>query len=153
MKNNTLPSNNFEKELIDLHEKMVELEKLEIERVRTGKPYWKIEKEYRFFFEQAKEGMVIVQDGIIVRTNSPISQIVGYSSEELMGTPFNQYIHPDELWKVIENYNKRIAGKDAPIQYKITVKHKDGSDVDIEAKAGVITYHEKPADFAIISKI
>jgi hypothetical protein len=38
MTNNASSSNNFEKELIDLHERMVELEKLEIERQSTGKP-------------------------------------------------------------------------------------------------------------------
>ena len=140
-----------EKDLIELHERMVELEKLEIERQRTGKPFWKIESEYQSIFQLSKDAMAIVQDGMIIRVNPAISQIVGYSPEELIGTPFTQYIHPDELWKVIEYYNKRIAGKEVPIIYKTRVKHKDGSYVEIETKMGVITYQEKPADFAIVS--
>ena len=143
----------LEKDLLDLHERIVALEKIEIERQRTGKPHWKTEKEYRSFFKLAKEGMAIVQDGIVVRANSSISQIVGYSPEELIGTPFNQYIHPDELPKVTEYYKERIAGKEAPIIYKLRVLHKDGRDVEIETKMGVITYNEKPADFALVSKI
>ena len=94
-----------------------------------------------------------MQDGIVVRANSPIAKIVGYSPEELIGTPFNRYIHPDELSKVTEYYNERIAGKDAPIIYRLRVMHKDGSDVEIETRMGVITYNAKPADFAIVSKI
>jgi PAS domain S-box-containing protein len=143
----------LEKDLLDLHERIVALEKIEIERQRTGKPHWKTEKEYRSFFQQAKEGMAIVQDGIVIRANSTISQIVGYSPEELIGTPFNQYIHPDELPKVTEYYKERIAGKDAPIIYKLRVMHKDGSEIEIETKMGIVTYNEKAADFAMVNKI
>jgi PAS domain S-box-containing protein len=143
----------LEKDLLDLHERIVTLEKIEIERQRTGKPHWKTEKEYRSFFKLAKEGMAIVQDGIVVCANSSISQIVGYSAEELIGTPFNQYIHPDELPKVTEYYKERIAGKEAPIIYKLRVMHKDGSEIEIETKMGIITYNEKPADFAMVCEI
>ncbi len=153
MKNSAIPNNNIEEGLIDLHEKMIELEKLEIERKRTGKPHWKTEKEYQLFFQQSKEGMAIVQNGTIVRLNSAISLILGYSPEELRGTLFNQYIHPDDLWKVTDYYYKRIAGKEVPIIYRLKVIHKDGSDVEIETKMGVIPYHDKPADFAIFYKI
>lgn len=142
-----------EKDLIELHERMVELEKLEIERQRTGKPHWKIESEYQSIFQLSKDAMAIVQDGMIIRVNSAISQVVGYSPEDLIGTPFTQYIHSDELWKVIEYYNKRIAGKEAPIIYRTRVKHKDDSYIEIETRVGVITYQEKPADFAIVSKV
>lgn len=153
MKNRAIPNNNIEEGLIDLHKKMIELEKLEIERQRTGKPHWKTEKEYQSFFQQSKEGMAIVQDGTIVRLNSAISHILGYSPEELRGTPFKQHIHPDDLWKVTEYYFKRIAGKEVPIIYRLKVIHKDGSSVEIETKMGIIPYMDKPADFAIFHKI
>ena len=151
--NSAIPDSNIEEELIDLHEKMIELEKIEIERQRTGKPHWKTEKEYQLFFQQSKEGMAIVQDGTIVRVNSIISLILGYSPEELRGTLFKQYIHPDDLWKVTEYYYKRIAGKEVPIKYRLKVIHKDGRDIEIETKMGIINYHDKPADYAIFQKI
>ncbi len=145
--------NKFEKDLMQLHKRMTELEKLEIERQRTGKPYWKIEKEYQSIFQLAKEGMAIVQDGIVVRANLQLEQIVGYSPEELIGNPFKQYIHPDDLLKVTEYYNERMAGKEAPIIYKLKVMHKNGNEVEVETKMAVIPYHGKPADFAIVTEM
>lgn len=141
------------KKLLDLHNKMIELEQIEIERQRTGKPYWKIEQAYRSFFLRARVGMAIIQDGIIVRANSPLEKVAGYPPEELIGTPFELHVHPDDLLKVKENYSKRMEGEDAPIIYRVRIKHQNGSDVEIEVRVGIITYNNKPAELAVISKV
>jgi len=143
----------LEKDLMELHEHMIALEKLEIKRTRTRIPHWKIEQEYMSFFQQSELGLAIVQNGIVVRANSPTAEILGYSPEELMGTLFEQYIHPEDLPKVATYYNERLAGKEVPIIYRLRVKHKDGNEVKIETRMGVIPYNDKPADFAIIRKI
>jgi PAS domain S-box-containing protein len=143
----------LEKDLMELHEHMIALEKIEIKRKRTRIPHREIEQEYMSFFQQAELGLAIVQNGVVVRANSPTANILGYSPEELMGTPFKQYIHPEDLPKVATYYNERLAGKEVPIIYRLRVKHKDGSDVEIETKMGVIPYNDQPADFAIICKL
>jgi len=153
MKNYGLTHNNLDTDLIDLREKIVELENLEIERMQTGIPDWKIESKYRLFFDQVKEGILIVQDNKFKRVNSPLVQIVGYSVEEIIGTPFSNIVHSNELSRLNEIYNNRMAGKDAPVKYETVVKHKDGSDVPIEIRSGAVTYKEKTAVFAIIKRI
>jgi PAS domain S-box-containing protein len=139
----------YSKDLLELHKLMVELEKIEIVRERSGKPQWKTEKEYRDFFSRQKEVMGIVQNGIIVRINPKISEMIGYSPEEVVGTPFAQFIHPSELPRVQKNYEYRIEGKEAPIIYKTIAQHKDGRNIYVILKAGTITYCEKPAIFLI----
>lgn len=143
----------LEKDLMELHEYMIALEKLEIKRKRTQIPHWKIEQEYISFFQKAEIGLAIVQNGIIVRANSLTAGIIGCSPEEIMGTLFKQYIHPEDLPKVTAYYNERLAGKEAPIVYRLRVRHKDGSYVEIETRVGVIPYNNKPADFAIITNL
>ncbi len=145
--------NKLEKDLMELHEHMIALEKLEIKRKRARIPHWEIEQEYMSYFRQAELGLAIVQNGIVVRVNSPTAEILGYSPEELMGTPFKQYIHPEDLPKVATYYNERLAGKEVPIVYRLRVKHKNGNDVVIETKMGVIPYNDKPADLAIVSNV
>jgi PAS domain S-box-containing protein len=86
---------------------------------------------------------------MIVRANSHLSKMMGYTVEEYMGTPFNQHIHPSELPRVQKNYKNRIDGKEAPIIYKTIAQHKNGSSVYVMVKVGSITYWEKPAIFVI----
>ena len=142
-------SDKYGKDLMGLHKLIVELEQIDITRQRSGKPHWKTEKEYREFFAKQTEAMGIVQDGIIVRANSQLSEMMGYSLEEFIGVPFSLLIHPSELPRVQKNYDNRIEGKEAPIIYKTIAKHKDGSNVYVKVKAGSITYWEKPAIFVI----
>jgi PAS domain S-box-containing protein len=142
-------SDKYGKDLMTLHKLMVELEQIAIVRQRSGKPHWKTEKEYREFFAKQKEAVAIVQDGIIVRANSQLAKMLGYSLEEFMGIPFSQLIHASELPRVQKNYENRIEGKEAPIIYKTIAQHKDGSSVYIMVKVGSVTYWEKPAIFVI----
>ena len=134
---------------MELDKLMVELEQIEITRRRSGRPHWKTEKEYREFFARQTEAVAIVQNGIIVRANSQLANMLGYSAEEFLGIPFSRLIHPSELPRVQKNYETRIGGKEAPIIYKTIALHKDGGSVYVAVKAGTITYWEKPAIFVI----
>lgn len=142
-------SDKYGKDLMALHKLMVELEQIDITKQRSGKPHWKAEKEYREFFAKQTEAVAIVQDGIITRANSQLAELMGYSLEEFIGTPFSQFIHPSELPRVQKNYENRIEGKDAPIIYKTIAQNKDGRNVYVMLKVGFITYWEKPAVFVI----
>lgn len=149
---NKIFADKYAKDLMGLHKLMVELEQIEIERQRTGQPQWKTEKKYHEFFSRIKEALVIVQNGIIIRANEQIAEISGHSVEEIIGSPFSEYVHPSEMPRLQKNYDSRIAGIEAPIVYKTIIKHKDGSNVYINAKVGVITYKDEAAIFAIVEK-
>jgi len=139
----------YGKDLMKLHKLLVELEQIEIVRQRSGKPQWKTEKEYRDFFAKHTEAIGIVQDGKVERINPQISDMIGYSPEELIGTQFAQFIHPSELPRVQKNYEDRIEGKEAPIIYKTIAQHKEGRSIYVVLKVGTITYRGKPATFII----
>lgn len=137
---------------MELHRLMVELEQIEIVRQRSGMPHWKTEKKYREFFSRIKEAVAIVQNGIIIRANEQMAEITGRSAEEIIGSSFSEYAHPSEMPRLQKNYDMRIAGSEAPIVYKTIVKHKDGRNVTVNVKVGVITYWDKPAVFVIVDK-
>ncbi|MGD9345784.1 MAG: PAS domain S-box protein [Candidatus Aminicenantes bacterium] len=145
-------SDKYGKDLMEIHRLIVELEQIEIVKQRSGMPSWKSEKKYQEFFSRVKEAVAIVQDGMIVRANEQIAKITDRSLEEITGVPFSEFVHPSEISRIKKHYDSRIAGSEAPIVYKTVVKHKDGSNVHIKVRAGVITYRNEPAIFVIVDK-
>ena len=78
------------------------------------------------------------------------SRILGGSVEEIMGRPFIDFVHPDDLSEVIDRYNLRMAGETPPSIYETILKRKDGSRFYAELNAGIVSYEGKPADLVII---
>ncbi len=140
-------------ELMELHQRITELQKLEIERELAEKKLRKIEDKIHKMFNKAKEVITIIQDRQIKYVNPFVAELIGYTPEELIGASFAHYIHPDELPRLAKYYLQRIAGEDVPNVYTTVIKHKDGSDVPIEIKASVIQYQGRLADFAIVRKV
>ena len=153
MVNNESSKEKLEKDLMDLHERITELQKLEIERERAENTVRKTEEKIHKLFGQTKETITIIQDRLIKFVNPAVTGLLGYSPEELTGTSFAHYIHQDELPRLAKYYLQRIAGEEVPNIYNTVIKHKDGSDVRIEIKASVVQYQGRLADFAIVRKI
>lgn len=152
MKDTVKPEEQYQKDLLELYQQIVEMEKMEIERKRTGMKPEDLEEKCRELFDKAEDGITIVQDRRIRYANSRAAGISGYTAEEITNTLFAHYIHPDELPKVAEIYKQRVAGEDAPAVYETTVMHKDGSKIDISIKAGFTMFEGKPANFAIVNE-
>jgi two-component system, cell cycle sensor histidine kinase and response regulator CckA len=111
------------------------------------------EERYRDLVEQASDGICIIQDGLVKYSNSQLGKIWGGVAEEIIDTPFANYVHPDELLRVADHYNRRMAGEQLPSIYETALKRKDGSKVDTELNVGVIVYKAKPAELVIIRDI
>ncbi|MCR4408127.1 MAG: GAF domain-containing protein, partial [Anaerolineae bacterium] len=123
------------------------------ERKRTEEALRESEEKYRNLVERANDGIVIVQDNVLKYANSRLAEITGYTVEELVGTPYANYIHPDELSKVVEHYERRMAGEEIRTIYETALQHKDGSKVEVELNAGIIMFQGRPADLVFIRDI
>jgi len=152
MTKNDIEQDKLEKDLMDLHERITELQQLDIEREGAKEAVKKTEEKIRNLFGKTKETIVIVQDRLIKFINPAVKELIGYTPEELTGTSFAHYIHPDELPKLAKYYLQRIAGNDVPNVYNTIIKHKDGSDIPIEIKAAVVPFQGRLADFAIVRR-
>jgi len=123
------------------------------ERKQTERALVENEEKYRDVVERANDGIVLIQDGVLRYANRRTAEMTGYAVEELIGTPFTTYIHPDELSVVAERYERRIGGKKVVPIYESAVRHKDGRRIDVEFNAGLISYEGKPADLVIMRDI
>jgi len=111
------------------------------------------EEKYRNLVERANDGICIVQDEKLKYVNPGLAHILGYTMEELTGSPFVDYFVPEEAPKAVDYYKRRMAGEDIIAIYETTLRHKNGSRIDIEINAGITTYMSRPADFVFIRDI
>jgi PAS domain S-box-containing protein len=59
--------------------------------------------------------------------NEAFANLVGYTVNELVSLEFKELVAPEDLELVQNNYEKRLAGKEAPSSYEWRMLHKDGS--------------------------
>jgi PAS domain S-box-containing protein len=111
------------------------------------------EEKYRSLVERASDGIVIIQDGVARYVNPRLAQLRGQSVEEITGSRFDQYVHPDERAALHERYRKRIAGEPIPSTYETVLVDKDNNKVYVELSAGIISYEGKPADMIVVRDI
>ena len=111
------------------------------------------EEKYRDVVERATDGIVILQEGLIRYANRQLAGMAGMSPAEIIGTPFDKYIHPKNQPQVMEFYRRRMAGEHPPSVYETVFVGREGQIVHVELNAGIITYEGKPADLVIVRNI
>ncbi|AFZ08672.1 multi-sensor hybrid histidine kinase [Oscillatoria nigro-viridis PCC 7112] len=85
------------------------------------------EEQFRNAFENASIGMAIVSlDGHWVQVNPALCQIIGYSSEELLGLTFQDITHPDDLDADLSHRDQLLAGTISSYQLEKRYFHKQG---------------------------
>ncbi len=109
------------------------------------------EETYRTAVERANDGIAIIQDGRFKYVNPRLAEIAGHSVEVLIGSPFDEYIHPDDRAKVIRRYERRMAGDEVEPVYEAKLGRGDG--VYVEINAGLTTYRGRLADLAIVRDV
>ena len=140
-------------ELDKLQNRNEELEKLQIDHIKTEKALKESEEKYRTIVERANDGIVVVQDGILKFVNERLAKQFGGSIEEMKDTQFLDYFPPEERSKIMENYRRRISGSEFTGIYETKALLKDGTLSDIEINSGKINYMGKPSVFVFVRDI
>ena len=109
---------------------------------------------FRALIENANDGIsVFTNEGIHVYLNNRIAEITGYSTAELLDMNMEEVVHPDELKKVKERFQKRLAGEDVPRQYETIIIKKDGSTLPVEITSARAVWRDQPVGVVIIRDI
>ncbi|MEW6379615.1 MAG: PAS domain S-box protein [bacterium] len=123
------------------------------ERRRAEEKLRESELKYSTVVEQARDWVVIVQDGVFQFSNQAVTCLTGYSVEEILGRPLLDIIAPEYRNLVAERYALRSVGKDVPSPCEVKIQAKDGAVKDAEISAGTIQYQARPATVIIIRDI
>ena len=97
------------------------------------------EEMYRATFEQAAVGMCHVStDGVFLRVNSKLCDLLGYSQEEFLKLTFMDITHPEDLRSDVDNAAALLAGSLGSYQIEKRYQKKDGSTVWGQLTVGLL---------------
>ncbi len=103
------------------------------------------EVNYRNLAEKAWEGIALVQDGVFKYVNPRWAEMIGYTIEELLNTPFSRYVS----FAGMSDHLSFMRGKPS----EAVLNRKKGGTVHAEISIGVMDYQGKPAHFIIMREI
>ena len=124
-----------------------------VERKRAEAALRESEAKYRHLVECANDGILIVQDGRIAYANRYLTELCGFTLEEALGRPFIEFVAPDEVSRLTDHYNRRMAGEAIPQVYESAIRHRDGRRIEVEFNISLATYQGQPAEQVIVRDI
>lgn len=96
------------------------------------------EERYRTLFEAAADGIVIHDArGKNIDANPRACEMLGYSRDELLEMPLSGLVPPEDLKQNPPRLNDALAGR--PVCYERKLLRKDGTQLNIEIRAGRVT--------------
>ncbi len=123
------------------------------ERKRADEALRKSKARCSELVERSKDGIAVIQDGVVKFVNSAATELFGYSLEEVMEKSFLEFIPASSREVVQKRYTDRMAGKEVPSIYEIELLREDGSNVAVELNAGRVELEGKAADLVFIRDI
>lgn len=124
------------------------------EQRKTEQALRESEEKYRTAIESAGEGILIVQNEIIKYVNTRITEILGYTAEELVGKGIQDVVHPSYYELVAQRHEARMAREEVDNNvYQIKCIHKDGSIVDIDLRVTTMLWEGGTAALGFVIDI
>lgn len=111
------------------------------------------EERYRTLIENVHDGIVVMQDQVIVYGNAQLQQIVGYPGGDMLQRPFLDFVHPEDRNLVMSIYHARLHGGSVEDMNNIRILHHDGNERWIELKDALIQWDRKPAVLIFLNDI
>lgn len=128
------------------------LEEIE-EKKRAEDDLKKSEEKYRILYENATDGICVAQDEVIKFPNPKMEEITGYSKEELIQKPFNDFIHPEDRGMVLDRHKRRLAGEEPPPTYSFRIINKKGEVLWVQVNTVMIEWEGHPASLNFLRDI
>lgn len=111
------------------------------------------DSKYRLIFDNALEGIMIMQEGRVIFGNPMLSKITGYTLEELNSQIVTNFVHPEDRAMVHDRYSRRLLGEDVIPEYSFRLITKEGETKWIYIKVTCVNWDGKPATLSFLSDI
>ncbi len=113
----------------------------------------KLDKRYRMVIENAGEGIAVIQNGRFQLVNPMVMKVLDKEEEDLIGQPFDKFIHDEDRDRIVKYYKLRMQKKKAPEVYAFRIKDDDRVIKWIENRVVVINWEGKPATLNFMADI
>jgi PAS domain S-box-containing protein len=96
------------------------------------------ERRYRALFERTNDAVFILSlEGLHLSANQQAADLLGYTVEELVGTPIEQVVAPYEYADSLDKLDALLADQSLPV-YERIFRRKDGTKVPVEINAALV---------------
>ncbi len=110
------------------------------------------EQRFRLAFEDAMVAMAVVDlDGHLLRVNRSLSVMLGYSSDELVGTNFLDYTHPVDRRLTLAMNNELAIGKAEQLSYVKRLIDRNGRTITAEVSRSLAKDHRGVPIYVVAS--
>ncbi|HUV29481.1 MAG TPA: PAS domain S-box protein [Acidobacteriota bacterium] len=123
------------------------------DRLKAQQALLESEEKYRNLVERANDGICILQGGLLKFVNQRLAEMVGYTVEEVLNTPFVRYVHPDDVAGIAERYRLRMAGGELDQGHEAGLLHRNGQRIEVEMNGNLVTYEGRPGDLTFVHDI
>ncbi|MCJ8502538.1 PAS domain S-box protein [Desulfatitalea alkaliphila] len=111
------------------------------------------EARLRLIFNNANEGIYILQQGRIKFPNPRIAAIAGYTPDELEGRFFVDLVHPEDREKGYSDPLRQLEGAHRPGVFAFRMRNKAGETLWVELSTVGITWEGEPATLNFLRDI
>ncbi|MBP1908345.1 PAS domain-containing sensor histidine kinase [Methanolobus bombayensis] len=111
------------------------------------------EKKYSTIVEKGNDGVLIIQDGIIKFANSKMSELTGYTLEEIVNQNYMKFSPSNDEQKASE-WMKLCSLKVADKKiFDMNITTRENENISVEINGSLIDYEGKKAELLIIRDI
>jgi PAS domain S-box-containing protein len=131
-------------------QKLVQSNQLQAEHTQTQIALHNSETKLSAIFNQALDGMVQIENGLITAANPAFAAMLGYKQGEIVGHPLTHYVVAQDRDLITEAIAARTRGETIAAIYEITLIRHDNSEYPIEIMIGAIQYAGHVTILAIV---
>lgn len=116
-----------------------------IERVKAEGALSESEERYKTLAENSLTGIFVIQDDVVVYGNGRLSDILGHSTDQILGCPFLELVHPEDRQIILQRRTSRTRGEELVRDLELRIVAKDGQTKWVAVKEVAITYDGRSA--------
>lgn len=135
---------------IEIIENQTNLAAIAIERTQDEEELRESEAKFRSAFGNAPMGTALVsKDGVVLQANTRSKDIIGFTSEEIIGKSILEVSHPDDKIVSVEKFTELMTSKIDSYQLEKRYKHKQGGYVWCRLSISSVPGTDKKPMYAI----
>ena len=116
------------------------------ERKRTQQALLEAETKYRCLVENSLVGVYLIQNGTFAYVNPTLTQMLGYTQEEMVGVAdLGSLAVKEDLATIRDRMAQQLTGKAESTRDTFRARRKDGQIAYLEVHGGRTTYNGQPA--------
>ena len=111
------------------------------------------ERLYRSLIENCRDGVFLIQHGMMTFCNESLAQTLDFTAEELIGSSYLKRVAPADLAAQTQRRVAREGGSMEVQEYEVHLLKKDGTSRLFAVRAGAVIYKGEPASIGTMRDV